>query len=70
MDDTLTLVPNIFVNKMVDKLDWQTYQSCFSAIKNCKMKQIKWTNGTNVCGKKKGEIIFWVMIVFKDMRCN
>ena len=32
-------------------MDEQTYQSCGSVIKSCKIEQIKSINGSNVCGK-------------------
>ena len=57
MDETLTLVPNLFVNKMV-KMDDQTYQGCVSVIKFCITEQRKSTNGTNGCGKRKREKYF------------
>ena len=53
MDETLTLLPELFVNKMV-KNGCKTYQSCGSVIKSCIMEQ-KQINVTNVCGKIKGE---------------
>ena len=39
-------------------MDEETYQSCGSVIKSCEMEQIKPTNGTNVCGKRKRKKYF------------
>ena len=57
MDETLILLPKLFVNKMV-KMDEQTYQSCGSVIKSCKKDQRKSTNGTNVYCKRIREKYF------------
>ena len=40
MDETLPLLPNLFVNKMIKK-DKLPYQSCVSVIKSCKTEQRK-----------------------------
>ena len=51
------------------KTDEQTYQSCGSVIKSCKMKQRKSTNGTNAYGKRKRDKYFELSWFLKDI-CN
>ena len=58
MYETFTLLPKLFVDKMIKKMDELPHQSCGSVIKSYKMERIKSTTGTNVCGKINGDKYF------------